>query len=106
MSFPFLVFKCGHKFHQLCLSFNRKDRNLVKCSKCKEKISKIYENIKINDSYYNSINTHETFEKELNRNNNKINFIHTLYSKVPFYLGAIKEDELEKTQNMEKLDKK
>ena len=106
MSFPFLVFKCGHKFHQLCLSFNRKDRNPVKCSKCKEKISKIYENIKINDSYYNSINTHETFEKELNRNNNKINFIHTLYSKVPFYLGAIKDDELEKTQNMEKLDKK
>ena len=105
VSMPFVVFKCGHKFHSLCLGVNLNINDKVNCRKCKDKKNKINEEIKYNKNYYNSVYKYDKLQIELNRNKDnkdKIDFIHTLYGKGLFNLGAIKDDVFEKDKDKNK----
>jgi hypothetical protein len=105
MSLPFMIFECGHKFHNLCLGINKNINGKYNCRKCKEKKNKVIEDIRYNKNYYNSVYNYDKLEKELNRNKNnkdKIDFIHTLYGKGLFNLGAIKDNLIGKETEKEK----
>ena len=108
MSLPFTIFECGHKFHNLCLGINKNVNGKYICRKCKDKKNKVIEDIRYNKNYYNSVYNYDKLEKELNRNKNnkdKIDFIHTLYGKGLFNLGAIKDSLIEKETEKEKEQK-
>jgi hypothetical protein len=105
MSLPFMIFECGHKFHNLCLGINKNINGKYNCRKCKEKKNKVIEDIRYNKNYYNSVYNYDKLEKELNKNKSnkdKIDFIHTLYGKGLFNLGAIKDNLIGKETEKEK----
>ena len=81
IDFPVISFRCGHYYHSLCLYYYYKDLRVAHCPKCigfgKKIINKYIESEKI----YNIINNEEGLEKELNKQNNHIEFINRLYSK-------------------------
>lgn len=93
INFPFIVFKCGHIFHNLCAGVYSKASNNIQCSKCKEGKNKFMEEFKNNKSIYNSINNFDKMEKELNKNKDKVDFIHKLYGEGLFDLSPINDFE-------------
>ena len=99
MNLPFVCFKCGHGFHNLCLGVNSNINDKIACRRCKDKKLKVISELKNNKIFYNSINSLDKLEKELDKNNDKIDFIHKLYSKGLFNIGPIKDDILEKDKD-------
>ena len=79
IDFPVISFRCGHYYHSLCLYYYYKDLRVAHCPKCigfgKKIINKYIESEKI----YNIINNEEGLEKELNKQNNHIEFGVNLY---------------------------
>ena len=96
LNIPFVVFKCGHGYHNLCLGVNLNINDIINCRKCKDKRNKNNEEIKFNKNYYNSVFNHDKLEKELAKNKDKIDFLHGLYSKGLFDLGPIKDNIFDK----------
>ena len=96
MNLPFICFKCGHGFHNLCLGVNPGTKDKIFCRKCKDKKIKVNEELKNNKNFYNTINSLDKLEKELDKNNDKMTFIHKLYGKGLFNLGPIKDSKFEK----------
>ena len=74
----------------------------ISCRKCKDKRNKINDVLKNNKTFYNAINTLDKLEKELDKNKDKIDFIHRLYGKGLFNLEPIKDIKLEKEKEKEK----
>ena len=102
MNLPFVCFKCGHGFHNLCLGVNNNTIDKLVCRKCKDKKLKVVSELKNNKIFYNSINSLDKLEKELDKNNDKIDFIHNLYGKGLSNIGAIKDNIFEKDKDKEK----
>ena len=96
MNLPFVCFKCGHGFHNLCLGVNTTINDKIGCRKCKDKKNKSIEVLKNNKTFYNSINSLDKLEKELDKNKDKIDFIHKLYGKGLFNIGPIEDNKIEK----------
>jgi len=101
MNLPFVCFKCGHGFHNLCLGVNIGATDKVSCRRCKDKKNKVNDLLKNNKNFYNTINTLDKLQKELDNNKDKIDFIHKLYGKGLFNLGAIKDSKIEKEKEKE-----
>ena len=99
MNLPFVCFKCGHGFHNFCLGANTTIK--LGCRKCKNKKNKVSEALNTNKNFYNSINTLDKLEKELDKNKDKIDFIHELYGKGLFNIGPIKDNKYEKLKEKE-----
>ena len=95
INLPFVTFECGHQYHNLCLGSDIINEN-IQCRKCKEAKKKIIEESKNNKNFYNTVNTLDKLEKELNKCNDKLDFIHKLYGKGLFNLGPIKDNKKEK----------
>ena len=100
MNLPFVCFKCGHGFHNLCLGIFGGVNDKVNCRKCKDKKNKLNDTFKNNKIFYNTINTIDKLEKQLDNNKDKIDFIHRLYGKGLFNLGSIKDNKLEHFENI------
>ena len=96
MNLPFVSFKCGHGFHNLCLGFHSGVPEDINCRKCKDKKNKLNEELKKNKNFFNNVNTLAKLEKELNKNEDKLDFIHKLYGKGLFNLGPIKDNTIVK----------
>ena len=101
MNLPFVCFKCGHGFHNLCLGLFSGINDKVNCRKCKDKKNKLNESLKNNKIFYNTINTIDKLEKQLGNNKDKIDFINRLYGKGLFNLGPIKDNKLEQEKEKE-----
>ena len=99
MNLPFVCFKCGHGFHNFCLGTNTAGK--LGCRKCKDKKNKVLEVLNSNKNFYNSINTLDKLEKELDKNKDKIDFIHKLYGKGLFNIGPVKDNTFEKEKEKE-----
>jgi hypothetical protein len=96
MNLPFICFKCGHGFHNLCLGVNKNmNDKIISCRKCKDKKNKVNEELKNNKNFYNTINSLDKLHKELDKNNDKMTFIHKLYGKGLFNLGPIKDSKFQ-----------
>ena len=67
----------------------------------KIKKNKVNDLLKNNKNFYNTINTLDKLQKELDNNKDKIDFIHKLYGKGLFNLGAIKDSKIEKEKEKE-----
>ena len=52
--------------------------------------------MKKNKNFFNNVNTLAKLEKELNKNEDKLDFIHKLYGKGLFNLGPIKDNTIVK----------
>ena len=99
LNLPFIIFKCGHAYHNLCFysHFNLSNERILFCLKCREKKVKIeneYRNIKKESKNYSDINK---FENELNKNMDKLEFMDQLYGKGILDIGPvedIKEDNI------------
>ena len=102
MNLPFVCFKCGHGFHNLCLGVNSNINDKIACRKCKDKKLKVTSELKNNKIFYNSIDSLVKLEKELDKNNDKIDFIHKLYGRGLFNIGPIKDNIVEKDKAKEK----
>ena len=74
----------------------------VNCRKCKDKKKKLDEILKNNKIFYDTINTIDKLEKQLDNNKDKIDFIHRLYGKGLFNLDPIKDNKLEQEKEKEK----
>ena len=96
MNLPFVCFKCGHGFHNLCLGVNSTISDKVSCKKCKDKKNKSIEVLKTNKTFYNTINSLDKLEKELDNNKDKMEFIHKLYGKGLLNIGPIEDNKIEK----------
>ena len=94
INFPFIVFECGHKYHNLCAGVYSKANNNIQCSKCKEGKNKFMEEFKNNKSIYNNIKNFDIMEKELKKNKDKVDFIHKLYGEGLFNLTPINDVEI------------
>ena len=100
LNLPFITFFCGHSFHNFCYNtrHNSNDKNMF-CIKCKEKkniIEEEYKNIKSSINNYNDINK---LENELNKNLDKLDFMHQLYGKGLINLELISDDEIIRDNN-------
>ena len=100
LNLPFITFFCGHSFHNFCYNtrHNSNDKNMF-CIKCKEKkniIEEEYKNIKSSSNNYNDINK---IENELNKNLDKLDFMHQLYGKGLINLELISDDEIIRDNN-------
>ena len=71
---PYVVFKCGHGYHNLCIQ-----KNKMECKRCRDKIKKNKEEIESNDIFKKKVNSLEKLEKEIRNNKNKMDFIDKLY---------------------------
>jgi len=94
INLPFIIFKCGHAYHNLCFysHFNLTNEKILFCLKCREKKVRIeheYKNIKINSKDYDDINK---FESELNKHMDKLDFMDQLYGKGLLDIGPIEEN--------------
>ena len=82
LSFPCVCFKCGHNFHSLCINANIEGEDTpLDCPKCKRYKSKVDQDIKEAEKYYNYINNIHTFNNELEKSENKMLFLNSLYGK-------------------------
>ena len=93
LNLPFIIFKCGHAYHNLCFysHFNLSNERILFCLKCREKKVKIeneYRNIKKESKNYNDINK---FENELNKNMDKLEFMDQLYGKGILDIGPVED---------------
>ena len=96
LNLPFISFKCGHAYHNLCFNSFFPSSEKIYCKKCKEKKDKIeeeYKNIVINRNKYNNINN---IENEINKNNDQLNFMNELYGKGLFDFGIIDDNKIKK----------
>ena len=91
INIPFFTFKCGHQFHNLCLGVNTSN-DTSQCRKCKDIKNKITEDFHKNKKFFSSINTLAKLKKELDKNDDKLDFIHKLYGKGLFNFGPIKDN--------------
>lgn len=91
IEYPVIFFKCGHYFHYICLNYYIKDFRNAHCPKCivfrKQILNKNLESQKI----YQSLNSEENLEKELNKHDNHIDFINMLYSKGLFRFNTTRK---------------
>ena len=82
LSFPCVCFKCGHNFHSLCINANIGGEDTpLDCPKCKRYKSKVDQDIKEAEKYYNFINNIHTFNNELEKSEDKMLFLNSLYGK-------------------------
>ena len=81
IDFPVFAFRCGHYFHSLCISYYTKNLRFAFCPKCSGFKKKIMNKEMESQKIYCILNNEEGLEKELNRQNNHIDFINMLYSK-------------------------
>jgi len=103
INLPFIIFKCGHAYHNLCFysHFNLTNEKILFCLKCREKKVKIeneYRNIKINSKDYDDINK---FENELNKHMDKLDFMDQLYGKGLLDIGPIEENNEDNNKSSE-----
>ena len=91
LSFPCVCYKCGHNFHSLCINANiGEDISNIDCPKCKKNKSKVEQELKDADNYYKFINDNINFKNELERSENKMAFLSSLYGKGLFNIGTTK----------------
>lgn len=90
LDLPWVAFKCGHGFHKSCL--NSTDTKDFECPKCKGKKDETLSVIQKYKEFFNTINTFDKLNKELELKENKIDFIFDLYGKGLFDLGAINDN--------------
>ena len=81
IDYPVILFRCGHYYHILCLSYYSKDMKNSHCPKCSEFRKKIYMKDLEIDKIYNLLNNEESFNKELNKYDNHLDILNALYSK-------------------------
>jgi len=86
LDMPWVAFKCGHGFHKSCL--NSIDDKNFECPKCKQAKDETLSEIKKYKEFYNSINTLDKLQNELDQKENKIDFIFELYGKGFLDLGT------------------
>ena len=81
IDYPVILFRCGHYYHILCLSYYSKDMKNSHCPKCSEFRKKIYMKDLESEKIYNLLNNEESFNKELNKYDNHLDILNALYSK-------------------------
>ena len=79
IDFPCRFYKCGHKYHPLCINANVNTN--VECPKCKNNKMKKIEEIKNSENYGKFINNKIKFKEEYEKSGDKIDFILSLYGK-------------------------
>ena len=91
LSFPCVCYKCGHNFHSLCINANiGDDISNIDCPKCKKNKSKVEKELKDADNYYKFINDNINFKNELEKSENKMAFLSSLYGKGLFNIVTSK----------------
>ena len=76
---PYYAFYCGHAIHKNCLNINVKDDN-IECQKCREVKKGVSDEIQKNKKY-ERLDGLSKVESVLERKENKIDFIYSLYGK-------------------------
>ena len=94
IDYPVLLFRCGHYYHILCLSYYFKDLKNAHCPRCFEFRKKVYTKSLESEKIYNILNNEEAFNKELNKYSNQIDFLNILYSKGIFKFNKTNKNEI------------
>ena len=94
IDYPVLLFRCGHYYHILCLSYYFKDLKNAHCPRCFEFRKKVYTKSLESEKIYNILNNEEAFNKELNKYSNQIDFLNILYSKGVFKFNKENKNEI------------
>ena len=83
LSFPCVCYKCGHNFHSLCINANIRGEEIsnIDCPKCKRNKTKVDQDIKEAEKYYNFINNYYIFKNEMEKSEDKMLFLNSLYGK-------------------------
>ena len=88
ISFPCVCYKCGHNFHSLCINANIGEEIVnIDCPKCKKNKSKVEEEISEKKKYFEFINDSKNFKNEMEKSEDKLEFLSTLYGKGLFNMG-------------------
>ena len=101
LSFPCVCYKCGHNFHSLCINANIGEEIInIDCPKCKKNKSKVENEIKELEKYYTYINDFKNLSIEMDKSEDKMEFLSSLYGKGLFNIGpAEKIVEFNKDKN-------
>ena len=94
LNLPFISFLCGHAYHNLCFYLHASSNDKIFCKKChekKEKLEEEFKNITLNSQNYNEINK---LENEINKNSDKVDFMHQLYGKGLLNIEPLYENEI------------
>ena len=94
LSLPFISFNCGHVYHNLCFYSHFTSGGKKFCRKCKEKKDKIedeYKKIKTDGEKFNDINK---LENEIEKNKDKVDFMHQLYGKGIINISPITDEDI------------
>ena len=94
LNLPFISFRCGHAFHNLCFNSYCSSNENKYCKKCKEKNDKIKEentNIELNRKSFNS---KDKLEKEMEKNEDVIDYMNQLYGKGLLDIEPIGDEEI------------
>ena len=88
ISFPCVCYKCGHNFHSLCINANIGEEIVnIDCPKRKKNKSKVEEEISEKKKYFEFINDSKNFKNEMEKSEDKLEFLSTLYGKGLFNMG-------------------
>ena len=88
LSFPCVCYRCGHNFHSLCINANiGEDTTNIDCPKCKKNKKKIEQDLQDISNYYQYIKDIKNFKNELEKSEDKMDFLSSLYGKGLFDIG-------------------
>ena len=96
ITFPAVCFRCGHGYHSMCLNSNdENDFDDAECPKCADEKNMKKEQILDSKAIYDDINSKEKLEQQLDnldKSEDKFDYVHDLYGKGVINIGPVNED--------------
>lgn len=93
ITFPAICFRCGHCYHSMCLNANDdNDLDDVDCPKCEEEKESVKQQMLELKSIYEDVNSKEKLKGTLDYNQDKFEFIHSLYGRGIINIGPAYDD--------------